>query len=200
MTSTTIKLSDALNDSRNITKTIKSSAEIPIEYTDTVWDDLKFPFTQTKQGANLRPDFDYVNIGLLFPQNNDDEIVYMVAQFPHSRKTGSTIRPHVHYRQNAATGVVWKMDYKYFANGQPIPSTWTTLSNAGENAFDYVSGDLAQIGVFPEIAAPTGDNVSSIMIIRFYRDDNTTTGDVLAFEFDIHYQIDEPGSQEEYVK
>ena len=33
----------------------------------------------------------------------------------------------------------------------------------------------------------TGKDISSIMIIKLYRDDNAYTGDVLTYEFDIHY-------------
>jgi len=47
-----------------------------------LWDDLRFPATATRQGALAKPDFDYTNIGLLFPQNDPTEIIYMIDQLP----------------------------------------------------------------------------------------------------------------------
>jgi len=54
--------------------------------TDTVWDDMRAPFTQTKRGALDKPDFDYTNVGLLFKQNDPAEIVYIIFQLPHAYK------------------------------------------------------------------------------------------------------------------
>lgn len=44
------------------------------------------------------------------------------------------------------------------------------------------------------------DTVSSVMDIKIYRDDDIVTGDVLVKEFDIHYEINTPGSREEFTK
>lgn len=195
----TIKLADALNNSANISKSIKTSAATPIEFTDSVWTDLRMPFTQAKQGNTSLPNFDYTNIGLLFPNNDPDEIVYMIAQFPHGRKLGAAVKPHIHWQQSAATAVVWKMEYKWVNNGGLVPAAFTLLT-ADSNSFTWESGNLAQISPFGEITPTEGDGVSSYMLIKLYRDDATTAGDVLAFEFDIHYQIDTIGSKDEFVK
>ena len=69
-----------------------------IEYTDTYWTDLRIPFTQTRQGANTKPDFDTTNVGFLFPQNDTSEILYFIAQMPHSWKFETTIYPHIHWQ------------------------------------------------------------------------------------------------------
>lgn len=164
----------------------------------TQWDDLKFPFTRTRVGALNKPDFDYTNLGLLFPQNDATEIVYIIGQMPHEYKEGSNIRPHIHWQQSAATAVTWVMEYKWFNNNSAIPAAFTTIStNTG--AFTYTSGNLAQISSFPEIDG-TGKFLSSLLLIKIYRNDNTTTGDVPAFEFDIHYEIDSNGSNGEFTK
>lgn len=44
------------------------------------WDDLRFPFTPDKQVANTKPDFDYTNLGLLFPRNDATEQSNMIVQ------------------------------------------------------------------------------------------------------------------------
>ena len=58
-----------------------------------VWKDATFPATRLRQGASLKPDFDTTNIGLLFPQNDATEIVYINHQLNHDYKLGSNIRP-----------------------------------------------------------------------------------------------------------
>ena len=167
---------------------------------NVVWDDLRFPATRIRQGATLKPDFDIVDFGLLFPQNDPTEIAYIIGQFPHVRKNGSSIRPHIHFYQDSASQPVFKMDYRWYKNGEAVPGTWTTLT-CDSYAFTYPgSGTITQICSFPEIDGTAIDAVSSIIDIRIYRDDNVVVGDVLLKEFDIHYQIDGLGSRQELIK
>ena len=177
---------------------------LPIKLLDTVWDDLKAPFTSSRRGALSKPDFDYTNLGLLFPQNDDAEVTYAVMQFNHDRAPGSLISPHLHWQQMNSNAVVWKISYKWFDNGDAVPANWTDLTH-NANIFTYTSGNILQISEFPEIAGAAIVGVSSIFLVKVYRDDNVDggagSGDALAFEFDIHYQIDTPGgSYDEYTK
>jgi hypothetical protein len=172
---------------------------VGIDPVNTQWNDLRFSFTQTKQGATSLPDFDYTNVGLLFPQNDATEIVYIIGQMPHDYKLGTDIKPHIHWQQSAATAVTWKMDYKWFENGSAVPASFTPIT-ANSDIFTYTTGNMLQISAFPAINRSGIDSVSSVLLIKLYRDDNTTTGDVLAFEFDIHYQVDSLGSRLEYTK
>ena len=167
--------------------------------TNVVWDDLKAPLTLAKQGATTKPDFDYTDIGLLFPQDDPDEIAFVILQFPHARKNGSNIRPHLHYVQTTATPPVFKIDYRWTKNGGDPTGSFTTLT-CDSQAFTYTSGSLLQICSFPEIVGSAIDSVSSIFEAKIYRDDDVVTGDVLAKEFDIHYQIDQLGSRQEFIK
>jgi hypothetical protein len=196
----TIELTDALKDMALLeTKTIKTTEDPGIMYNDTMWEDLRFPFTQTKRGASDLPHFDYDNIGLLFPNNDATEKIYIIAQFPHAYKLGSDAYPHVHWRQANATVPTWKMTYAWFNLGDTIPAFSDPISvNTG--VFDYPGGSISQLSSFAPISGAGIDMVSSIMLITFYREDNTGIGDVLAYEFDIHYQIDQPGSKTELVK
>lgn len=165
-----------------------------------MWDDLRFSFTQSKQGNTAKPDFDYTNLGLLFPQNDAGEKTYAIAQMPHAWKEGSEIHPHIHYIQDEAQIPVFKLDYRVYNNGSTVPN-FTTLSTADGNGpvFTYTSGTILQIMGFPAINM-TGFRVSAFIDIIVYRDDNVVTGDVLGKEFDIHYQIDSNGSRHEYIK
>jgi len=162
------------------------------------WDDLRFPFTRDKQGQSEKPDYDFTNMGLLFPQNNSGEVVYITAQMPHSWKAGSGIKPHIHYVQDEAQEPAFKMDYRWYNNNGDPTVAFATLI-ASTFGFAYTSGSILQIVSFPEIDG-SGFGLSSMLDIQIYRDDNVVSGDVLAKEFDIHYQIDRPGSRQEFTK
>lgn len=169
-----------------------------------VWEDLRAPFTQTKLGATLKPDFDYTNLGLLFPRNDATEITYIIMQLPHNYKLGTNIRPHIHWQQMNSNSVVWKFAYKWFDNGDAVPAGFTTVTANGQ-VYTYTAGNLLQTETFPEIDGSGISAVSSILLIKVYREDDVVGGagagnDALAFEFDVHYQVDALGSVREYSK
>lgn len=176
--------------------TYKSKSGINI---DIMYNDLKFPFTRDKQGQLSKPDFDFTNIGLLFPQNDATEIAYMVGQFSHARKNGSDIYPHVHFLQDGVTTPIFKIDYRWYKQGDDPTGGFTTLT-ASSFVFTYTSGSIMQVAVFPTIDGSNIDDISSMIEIKFYRDDNVVSGDVLTKEFDIHYEIDSLGSGQKFIK
>ena len=164
-----------------------------------VWDDLRFPSSRLRQGATQKPDFDTTNLGLLFPQNDDAEIAYAIAQMPHEWKLESGLRPHIHFIQDSSDEPVFKIDYRWYKNnGDPTGAFITLTCNA--MVFTYTAGTILQICSFPEIDGTGIDTVSSILDIKIYRDDNVVAGDVLVKEFDIHYQKDSVGSRQEFIK
>lgn len=194
----------AVDANNNITvNQITTTGDEPLTMNNTVWDDLRAPFSQTRQGALLKPDFDTTNVGLLFPQNDDTEITYIIMQLPHKYKLGTNIHPHIHWQQMNGNTVVWKFDYKWFDVGEAVPGAFTTVT-ANAQAFTWAAGNLHQIDMFPAISGAGIGSVSSILLLKVYRDDNVDAGagggDALAFEFDIHYEIDTLGSQSEFVK
>lgn len=163
------------------------------------WDDLFVPLTTTRLGSNSKPDFDFTNIGYLFPQNDATEILYFIIQMPHRWKEGSTVYPHVHWRQAANQQVTFKLDYKWYNIGEAPAANYTTYTMA-TNAVAYSSGTIGQLTKGTDGIAGTGKTLSSIIICKLYRQDNVYTGDALTDQFDIHYQIDSFGSRQEYVK
>ena len=195
------QLKDALNDARNVSKTIKCSAACPIEYTDSVWDDLRSPATAINPpGTASDPDFDTTNGGWLFDAGST-ELLFIIVQMPHKYKEGSDIHPHVHWEPtNTNTGnVLWRMSYQ-----------WTNVgaTEAGFTDIDALdAGDGTaykhQLASLPSITG-TGKTISSMITLKLQRigGDGTDTynADALLKEFDVHYQIDEPGSQEELIK
>jgi len=165
---------------------------------DVQWDDLKFPATSGKQGALDKPDFDYTNLGLLFPQNDTAEKIYMIGQMPHAWKVGTNIKPHIHYAQDESDTPTFKLNYRITENGSAVGSFTTITSTTA--IFTYTSGTIIQILPFPAIDMSAVDSVSAVLELILWRDDNDVTGDVLFKEFDLHYQIDSNGSDNEYTK
>lgn len=163
------------------------------------WDDLRFPATLIRQGATTKPDFDITNLGLLFPQNDSAEIAYIIGQMSHKMLLGSDLSPHIHFIQSVAQQPTFKIDYRWYKQGNTVPGAFTTIT-ASTFAFTWSSGDLMQIASFPDIDGSAIDAVSAIIDIKLYRDDNDVSGDVLVKEFDLHYQIDDRGSRQKFVK
>lgn len=168
----------------------------------TSWDDLSAPLNTERQGAGGKPDYDFTNLGLLFPQNDDTEIAYLIIQMRHQKLLDSDIKLHVHYIQSVTQQPTFKIDYRWYNNGDAVPGSWTTISTADGNKgiFTWSSGSILQIATFPAVSAPANETVSSNLDIKLYRDDNDVTGDVLAKYVDLHYQINSFGSREEYTK
>ena len=132
---------------------------------DVQWEDLMFPVTQAKRGSSDLPHFDYDEIGLLFPQNDATEKIFIVNQMKHEWKLESNIRPHIHFIQSSSAIPVFKLDYRWYKNGDPVPETYTTIATESF-AFEYESGSILQIARFPEISGEGIDKVSYIIDIK----------------------------------
>ena len=91
------------------------------------YDDLFFPLSQVRVGANAKPDFDFTNNGLLFPQNDTSEYVLIPCQLPHRWKEGSTVYPHLHYIQTQAVQPTFRAEYRWYNAGEAVPGSWTNF-------------------------------------------------------------------------
>jgi hypothetical protein len=180
-----------------ITKTAAEALSIAVP---VVWEDLRFPFTRGRRGALSKPDFDYTNLGLLFPESDATEIVYFIAQIPHAYLLESDLSCHVHFVQTSASTPTFKMDYRWYKNGGDPTVGFTTITASTFKVTYPGSGSILQIAEFPMIDGDGIDSVSSILDIKLYRDDGDIAADVLGKEFDIHYQTDTRGSLQEYSK
>ena len=169
-------------------------------FEDTNFDDMRFPVIQSKKGSNDKPDTDYTNIGLLFPQNDQNEYIVISEQFSHSRKYGTNISPHIHYIQDEVAIPTFVLQYRWYDNGQQVPN-FTTIETTGQPVFDYVGQPILQIIVYPEIDGSQIDFVSSWFEAKLYRKTGDgVAGDVLVKSFDIHFEIDSIGSNQMYIK
>jgi len=176
------------------------------------WEDMKFPFFGRRlDRTSGHLDYDLTELGVKFDSTsryNDNDIIGLIAQVSHQWKIGTNFRPHIHWiqNQNKVPNIIIK--YRLYDNGHAVGSwqvvKWSSL------AFTYVSGSILQIIKFPEIDMSSIEGVSSFLDIKIYRDSSDSaglfgssdsySGDVLLKEFDIHYQVDGNGSDQEYVK
>lgn len=175
------------------------------------WDDLKFPATAINPpGQASDPDRE-ADTGLLLFAAAGTELVYALAQMPHAWKEGSDISPHVHWQKttSAAGDVMWQLAYKISAIGAVMDSEWSVLT-ASEPVAGTPDNDTANehlLTSFDDIDMSNGGSnygLSTCILFRLSRlgDDAADTygADARLLEFDIHYQIDSLGSEQEFIK
>jgi len=138
-----------------------------------------------------------------------DDWIIMNVQLNHDKDLQSDLHPHLHFIQTSSGVPNWLLHHRWQTNGLVKTTGWT-YGKWTNLAFEYDSGNLNQIIEFPPITPPSGVSISDIVQFRIYRDtDNDSTlfdgddpivGDVSAYMYDIHFQIDSLGSDDEYVK
>lgn len=177
-----------------------------IVYTDTYWDDLRVPLTNTRLNpANSEPDFEDMGNGAFawgFDADADStHALNFVAQLPHSYLVGSDLGAHVHWvPPTTNTGAVrWKLIYYLAAINDTIAGPDSLyIDDAGDGvAYKH------QLADFGDIA---GDSlgISSMILGKLSRVGDATeddyTGSAYGLEIDFHFQMDTPGSEEETTK
>jgi hypothetical protein len=118
---------------------------------------------------------------------------------PHAWKEGSAIYPHIHWRQTATTAVGWNLEYTWFNVGTTVPAVWATTT-LNTNLISFTSGTMHQLSYSTLPIYGTGQTLSSLLLMKVYRNDATTAGDVLGYAVDVHYQKDSLGSRTETAK
>lgn len=176
-------------------------------------DELGELLSRKKVGQRITDDTD--NGAIVFANNcvSADDYVIINVQLNHDRKLGTELRPHLHWLQTSAIHPNWLLEYRWVKNGQVLPSTWTPLTiDTAVFPYEYEEGSeetIMQISKCDAIAAPEGDDVSDILQFKLSRDtgnvstlftDVDQTGNALAVMFDIHVQVNEGGSRQEYEK
>jgi len=175
------------------------------------WDDLQVPATGLRvAGAVSPPDVDNNYAGTLLFASNATEAVGLTVQLPHGYKEGSLLKPHVHWTKTTSElgGVYWEMDYKWARIGEVIEANWTTIgssdvSNEPYAGEDTATADLHLITGLGDIDG-TGSQISDMLLIVIKRihdnAEDTYGADARLLEFDIHYQSDDPGSHQQFIK
>ena len=177
-------------------------------YDNVYWTDIRFSAAEAGFGGAFAPDIE-ANLGyLLFDANQDEELFYQ-AQMPHSYKFATAIEAHVHWAKSTSAGgdVCWRVDFECADIGETFTnSLGTTISLE----YEIDDGDTAFLHAFAEktMGDPAFSIVSGMCIMRLWRDVSGDGGtcaddyaaDAILYEFDIHYQMDQPGSITDMLK
>jgi len=176
------------------------------------WDDLRFPATALNPpGAASDPDVEAAT-GLLLFAPGATELIYALAQMPHSWKEGSDISPHVHWTKttSAAGTVAWQLKYKILPIGEVGPGEWTDAGIVTSPVAGTPDNDTAWehlLSAWDDISMQDGvSNYSLSTCILFELSrvggnaGDTYAADARLLEFDVHYQLDSLGSEDEFVK
>ena len=187
-----------------------------IEYQDTFWDDLRVPVLSTKKGGSKEPvwtkivDNDDSSQGVftyVFSASTEQEL-YFACQMPHCWKESSDIHAHVHWLPTANGGagedVSWGLEYSWADINEVFGNTNIIYGDVTKAAETLVQNKhyLTELGVI----TASGKTFSSMLLCRIFRDatgagGTDDFGDTAGLlEIDFHYEIDSPGTSEEYVK
>lgn len=207
-----IALRDVLKDSSNQEGIAVSGANNtkPFHTDNTVFEDKAYPLIGRRLTANQgTADYDWDEMAVAFSQNGDmtdaNDLVGMNAELPHQAKENGKIYPHIHWEQNSTNEVIFELDYRVQDNGAEKMTTWNRMvaNSTDDSAFNYVSGTLNQITKFKENGVDyidmDGIGISATLQFKITRTDSTG-GVVNATFFDFHYEIDDLGSREEFIK
>lgn len=177
-------------------------------YDPPAWEDLRFPASAVNPPGQVSdPDFDTTNGTWLFAASGT-EVIFLIAQLPHSYREGTSLKPHVHwYKTTSASGnVMWQLDYKKFPIGEVGDAAFTALTKSTVIT-GTPDGDTAQEHLITAFSAidMSGSQISDMLIMKVSRlggDAADTYGaDCALMEFDLHFQQDSFGSTTaEYIK
>lgn len=175
--------------------------------TDTVWDDIVVPIVSASAPGISAPGLIKVNddgagsTGVYYYgfDATAEEEVFFTVQLPHRYKAGTDLKPHIHW--GTATGnagnIVWGLEYCASNNGEVAGNTTIITATAAAPA-------SAKEQTITSLGTIDGSNLreSSILNCRFFRKAgdaaDTLTGDACAMSFDVHFEIEKMGTDEEY--
>ena len=178
-------------------------------YENTYWDDIRVPSLQTRDIGTRNPDIEkfldqpgLFGVYCYFFDPDSAEEVHFSIQMPHSYKEGTTIYPHVHWAPTTASGgdVYWVLEYTWANINDTFPAETSDVE-----ALATASGisHHNQVVALPSIDG-TGKKISSMVMCRLVRSaahgSDTYEHDAAFLEVDFHFEINSPGSRQEYIK
>lgn len=168
-------------------------------FSDTVWEDLTLSSLQFRDppGGEAAPALViYANGGVTNYVSDFDtgERAFGILQMSHAYASGTECRPHIHWSSSASVTSTWELGINYGEIGQGMTNSYksvitvTNLVAHKHNMSNFapmtnMAGKMAESGIF----------LVAIKCIASGDD----TQDLILYDFDIHYQIDKIGSDEE---
>lgn len=174
-----------------------------IRQTATSWEDLKAPSTAINPPGAASDPARNTTTGLLEFSASATNVIAIAIQIPHAWKIGTAISPHIHlwYPDGNAGNSVWKLEYQVAAIGSAFPGSYTPDTKT------FAAPAVANQHVlhpFDDIVMTSITGVSAMLLILLSRlggDGADTYASALPLlEFDVHYEVDSFGSDEETTK
>jgi hypothetical protein len=178
-----------------------------LQGSSTQWDDLCFPAQAINpSGATTAASVDG-NSGVLLFSGSSDNAMSVIAQMPHCWKLGSTIYPHLHLRfpTSATADTRWKLEYDIASIAGNFTNALGTYTDGGTiTVANPANTTKHNVASFNSISM-TGFGLSSIILFKITRlastdAADTDTNNVALLAFDVHYEIDSIGSEDEFTK
>ena len=180
------------------------------KYSPPYWDDMRVPATATTRGAANPPTFiQFVDngsgsVGVFansFSQTLTEDL-FFEAQLPHRYYEGTSLKPHIHWSPSLAMtvgDVYWGLEYTVATVGVQFPLTQILTVVVPASAVVRYH----DIAILPDIPMPN-NKISTMITGRIYRFGNspldTYPGGAFLHEIDFHFQLDTPGSRQEFTK
>jgi hypothetical protein len=183
-----------------------ASAKVAIETTSNYgWRDNIAPFHEKTTGLN-NPSFGTIRDGLqglLFSPNTMNQ-VWVDFHIDHDYALGTVLYPHVHWLpMTTGTGTVrWGIEYSVAKGHQQgassiFPATTTVYVEqtiSANSQYMHFVAEVSQANAIPS----TNVEPDSVIKVRIFRDaahvNDTYTGDVHAWQSDLHYQFNTLGT------
>lgn len=171
------------------------------------WEALRMPATAVHAAGSNQPSFAVFasdsagSTGVftyLFDSSTANEVFFHL-QLPHAYKLGSNLRFRVHWAPtDADTGyVLWGLEYT-------LANVSTTFGDTLILEATATAHGAARFHHLTELGENTASDtlIAAMLLCRLYRKGSSDTyaGKAALLEFDVHYQLDELGSQLEYSK
>ena len=180
-----------------------------IKLVNTVWRDMIMDLFGRRLSSTVGGvDYDFDENTINFASGGDIDTqadrIGGNQEINHDYKIGNiTLRPHIHWFQNAATKYVLTMKYRHQKNLQLKTDDWTTIqlvANDGQDVGTYPgSGVYNQITNFKSNITLNNVSLSDTIQIQIARTDSLG-GTMPVYFFDLHGEIDAIGSNQEYIK
>jgi len=140
-----------------------------------------------------------------FDGGSRNEVGHFTIQLSHRYREGTPIFPHVHWCQTAApttatdTNVVWQLTYTFTGVNQAFADVQTLTVTNGISTTNWFHQASSFAGITNSNA-----NVSSILVGSLTRLATDAADlydkDAALLGFDVHFQVDSPGSRSEFSK
>lgn len=172
------------------------------------WDDARVAASAVSVGPLKAPPFASFTGGLFTYtfETAKEQQVYFNIQLSHSWKQLTLLHPHYHWSPDASNvgdeTLRMGLEYTWAEINGVFPGTTTTIYTEDVGEFTALGHYVR--GFDDGIDFTSVSSVSPMLICRLFRD-GTDIGDTLAanahfLEFDIHFEVDAPGSIQPFSK